>query len=210
MNHSEDLQEQIAEYRAANAARRARAFIDCPDYVLGQPLNPINPKTWTMLCASQSRFLLGQDVMEGDVRNYIWFHSKLFTFGMWAPLLKWFALLRLNYVLGKKNDVDWYSAAIALAASDISAHIEDAIADASKGGNEGSPGPCLEAQLSHLFAEKYGWHPKDTCGIPLRKLFQYVRCINPSDDDEGERQIRFAHLKKRNDELAAEKAAKPI
>lgn len=204
MEPTDELNQMIAEYRVATIARRARAFIDCPDYVLGLELLPLTPKTWTMLSASGSRFLAGGQPMEGDIRNYLWFHSRLFTLRPWlAPVMKWLALLRFNATLHRKRDIDWYCATVALAAASIYGVIEEALADAAKGGG-GAPGPCLEAQLIHLCAKEYGWLPERTQATPLRHLFQLVRCINPEETEEGERQVRFDFLKKKQAE--AEKA----
>lgn len=211
MDHSEDLQQQIAEYRAANAARRARAFIDCPDYVLGLPVRQMTLPTWTMLHATGCRFVAGGVPLEGDVRNYLWFHSRLFTQGRFAKPLKWLALLPFSSALHRKKDEDYYCTVIAMAIVDIKNLIAETFADAPKGRQrDGSAAPaCLEAQLVHLFTKEYGWSTEKIKRTPLAQLLQLARCFGIDEDDEGERNIRFAHLKKRNNELADEKAAQP-
>ncbi len=205
-----ELNQEIAAYRKATIERRARAFIDCPDHVMGIEVLPITPRTWTMLTASGSRFMLGGQPMEGDIRNYLWFHSRLFKVPRWvasASWLKWFALLRFNVMLHRQKDVNWYCATVALAGSSIAGILDEAMADAAKGG-AGSPGPCLEAQLIHVCAKEYGWSPERTRETPLRYMFQYVRCMNPDDDDSGEQRVRFAHLEKWNAILQQQKAEK--
>lgn len=211
MNHSEDLQEQIAEYRTANAARRARAFIDCPDYVLGLPVRQMTLPTWTRLHACGSRFVNGGVPLEGDIRNYLWFHSRLFTTGIFAKPLKWLALLPFSAIVHRRRDEDYYCTVIAMGIVDIKNIIAETFEDAPRGKNrDGSAPPaCLEAQLIHLFVKEYGWTTEKIRTTPLAQLLQLARCFSLDEDDEGERNIRFAHLKKRNDELAAEKAAQP-
>jgi hypothetical protein len=170
MTPTESLQKAISEHREAVAARRARAFIDCPDYVLGMPVRPVTPSSWTMLHAVGSRLLTDETPLEGDVRNYLWFHSRLFTLSpFWAPVLKWVALLRFSAVLHRRrNDVEWYVATIATAINDIRGILSDALADAPTGGRSCAPGPCMEAQLVHFCASTYGWSEASSRATPLR------------------------------------------
>lgn len=207
MDHTEELQQAIAEYRTATSARRARSFVDCGDCAAGINVLPITPRTWTMLHATGNRLICGGQPMEGDVRNYLWFHSPLFTTGALARPLKWFALLRFSALLHRNKDEDWYCATLALITADLAAIVEEAVADAPSSGEGGAPGPCFEAQLIHIISAAYHWSPEYIREQPLRKLMQYVRCINPDDDDAGERRIKYAHLRKRN---AAHLAAQPV
>lgn len=209
---TEALQHAIAAYRSEVSARRARAFIDCPDTVLGLSLRPVTPPTWTMLQAIGSRLLTADTPLEGDVRNYLWFHSRLFALStaLRPPpsavrLFKWLALLPFSARLHQRRDIDWYAATLATAINEIRGLLSDALADAPRGDRACSPGPCLEAQLIHFCAVQYGWSPAQTRATPLRQLMQYVRAATPTDDDEGERDIRFAHLRQRNAELQAAK-----
>jgi hypothetical protein len=65
----------------------------------------------------------------------------------------------------------------------------------------------LEAQLVHHCAATYGWSPARTAAESLPRLLQLLAAAMPRpDDDPAEREIRFAHLKKRNEELAPERA----
>lgn len=211
MTPTEKLQREIADHRASVSARRARAFIDCPDYVLGMPVRPVTPATWTMLQAVGSRLLTAATPLEGDIRNYLWFHSRLYMPTAWwtvPTFAKWGALFRFNTVLHQRSDVDWYAAVIATAANEIRGILSDAIADAPTGGRSCAPGPCLEAQLIHFCGSTYHWPAALTQRTPLRRLFQLVRSALPAnEDDEAERNIRFAHLRARNAELAAQRAA---
>jgi len=206
MNHTEELQQQIAEYRKEVTARRARAFIDCPDYLFKHELKPLTPKTWTMLHASGNRFLCGGMPLEGDIRNYIWYSSPWFTMeGRFIKNRKWASLLWWNTILHSRKDEDWYVATLALAGAEIAGIVHETLADAPTGGKNTSPGPCLEAQFIHLCAVEYGWAPEYTREQPLKKLFQLRRNFDTTEDDEGERQIRFAHLRKINEEIRLER-----
>lgn len=218
------LQSAIAAYRTEVAARRARAFVDCPDTVLGLNVQPVTPPSWTLLQAIGSRLLTDEIPLEGDIRNYLWFHSPLFALAEgWrriAPkplaevghrLLKWFALLRFSALLHRQPDSDWYAATLATAVNEIRGILSDALADAPSGGRACAPGPCMEAQLIHFFSTQYRWSPERIRATPLRQLMQLVRAAAPADtDDEGERQIRFAHLRQRNAELEKSRSASPL
>ena len=202
MDPTDELQSQIDEYREATISRRARAFIDCPDTVAGMTVRPITPRTWTMMHATGNRLICGGQPMEGDIRNYLWFHSPLFTQSRFlARPMKWLALLGFSAVLHRRRGYDWYAATLALVGAQLAGIVQEAVADAPKGGGEGSPGPCLEAQITHVLSSAYHWPVEQIRALPLRHAFQLIRCINPDDDDEAERSIRFAHLRKRNAEM---------
>lgn len=161
-----------------------------------------------MLHATGNRLICSGQPLEGDLRNYIWFHSPLFTdSGRFAKARKWAALLKFNVMLHRKRNADWYAACLALMETEIVRIISDALADAPTGGRATSPGPCMEAQFIGLFAKEYGWTPEYTSAQPLRKLFQLRRNFDHTGDDEGERRIRFAFLRERNAELAKERDA---
>ena len=202
-----DINVRIEEYRAEVIARRARAFVDCPDYALGIELKPITPKTWTMLHATGNRLICGGGPpLEGDFRNYVWFHSSRFTAsGRFAKFKKWLALVPFNVMLRKRRGKDWYVACLALMGTELERIVIETLADAPTGGRPTSPGPCMEAQFIGLFAKEYGWSAEYTREQPLRKLFQLRRNFGAEDDDEAERRIRFQYLRERNAELAKEK-----
>jgi hypothetical protein len=204
-DHTQQLRQRIAAHRASVSARRARAYVDCPDYVLGCACRPLTPPTWTMLHATGNRLATGGVPLEGDLRNYLWFHSRLFLLAAWLPALlaralKWLALLPFSVTLHRRRDPDWYAATLALAGAEIRAIIAEALADAPAGdGRDCAPGPCLQAQFEHFCAERYGWAPAFTSRQPLRRLFQLRRCLDAAtDDDPEERAIRYAHLRERN------------
>lgn len=204
MTPTEELQEKIADYRAEVIARRARAFVDCPDYACGLEIAPLTPKVWTMLHASGNRLICGGgEALESDLRNYVWFTSPLFTDrGPFRKLRKWLALIGFNGLLHHKRTEEWYIATLALFGVELSRIIAETLADAPTGGRSMSPGPCMEAQFIHLFAVEYGWTPEYTREQPIRKLLQLRRNFDTSDDDDGERRVRFEHLRKRNAALA--------
>lgn len=206
-------QDQINEYRKANAARRSRAFCEGPDRVLGLAVRPMTLATWTRLHALGSRFVCGGTPLEGDVRNYLWLHSRLFTESrLLARPLRWLALLPFSAFLHRQKDVDYYCATIALASADIYGIIAEVFADAPTGTRrDGSPPQgCLEAQLTHLFAKEYRWPVAYIRAQPLARLIQLARQFSDESEDPTERAIKFAHLRRRNEELAREREARKI
>ena len=216
VDHTSTLRREISAHRSAVAARRARAFIDCPDRVLGLPVRPLTVATWTMLHATGSRFLLGGTPMEGDVRNYLWFHSRLFPLALLLPapcslLLKWLALLPFTAVIRlHPTSVNHYCAVIARATDDIHGILAEAFAEAPAPGNRDGTAPagCLEAQLLHLFVSEYGWTPSQVRALPLARLLQLARQFSDPGDDPSEQAIKWAHLSRRNDALRQERELK--
>lgn len=213
----------LLEYRARTAKRRAAAFCDVPDYVLDIPVQPLTPATFSMLFAAGNAFVTGASPQERDVREYLWFHSDLWVHGAaadwWqrkrralAPLE--FALWpRVRRWLGLKPDRNHVTALLALAIADIQELLENAFADApAKSARPTKSVASLEGFFVHEFASAYGWPPERTRHTPLRQLMQLHRCIRAARgdelDDQGEAEILAAHLKARNDALAAERAKK--
>lgn len=210
----------LLEYRAVTAKRRAIAFCDAPEFVLGTEVLPLTPATFSMLYAMGSAFVMGGAAQEFDVRNYLWFHSRLYAHcGIpdWRKR-KREALRRLSFELnqpwrkwvGLKPSVHRYTAVLAIAVSEIKQLVEEAFADSpAKSGRPGKPVATLEAFFIHEFAMAYRWGPEQTRHFPLRQLIQLHRCIragrgeDPSDD--GEDRIYYEHLRARNEALAAQR-----
>lgn len=204
------LSASLAAYHAGAAQRRACATVPGPDYVLGLPVRPLTAPSYTRLAAIASPFLTGETAHEGDIRNYLWFHSRLFTTTPWlARPLRWLALLRFSAQLHRRGrrDETYAAGILALARADIRAGLEAALADAPAGDDKGDPpGATLEIQLIHLFTRDARWPLARVRRTPLRILFQYLRCMNPGPD-RGELAVKAAHLRARNAALAAQRAA---
>lgn len=204
----------LSEIRKRAALRRSAAFCPGLDYVLGIPCRPISPATYSMLHSTGSRFLHGGEPMEGCIRNYLWFHSPQFVPAdhphakrirrrALAPFMRvlvgpWLARFAIRRLQPHR-----YTVVLALAATDIAAHLEEAFIDAPEGsGKPGAPVAGLEAQLVDLFAREYGWQPKQTSATPMRQIFQLVRCIKAHNGDEindaAESALLAAHLRAKN------------
>lgn len=211
---------QLLEYRARALARRAEAFCDAPEFVIGIPVNPLTPATFSMLLATKSAFLSGGSATENDVINYLWFHSPLYSHtGVqgWRQR-KRLALARYSFEMGQpwrkwvglKPDRNRQRSALVNAITEIRKLVTDAFADApAASGRPGKPIATLEAFFIHEFAVAYHWMPEQTRHTPLRQVIQLHRCIRSSRGDEvsddGEDRILAEHLRKRNDALAAER-----
>lgn len=174
-----------------------------------------------MLLAIGSRFICGGRPTEGDVRNYLWFHSPRYShFGVagWQrrkaralrPLENalanpWHRLVR------RPLDRERYSVMMILAVSEIGSLVDEAFADCpADTGMPGAPIATMEAQLIHRFAMDYRWEPERTRHTPLKQLFQLTRCIraNNGEDvrDQGEIKILEAHLQRRLADIQAKSA----
>lgn len=206
---------ELVAYREAASRRRAAAFCDAPDYVLGQEVRPLTPRTFSMLVAVDCHFILGGRATEGDVRNYLWFHSPRWRHAgtpRWQsekrralrPLFRELAS-PWRRVLGLPLDMPRYAAALALAVADIRRLVEDAFADCPAGSGDGAAIATLEAQLVSAFARELHWPADYTRNQPLRQLFQLLRCLRSArgEDvgDRGEQEILAAHLRRRQEEI---------
>lgn len=210
----------LVEYRAAATRRRATAFCDAPEYVVGIPVMPLTPRTYSMLAAVGSHFVWGGQPTEGDVRNYIWFHSRDWShIGIpgWqrkkARALRPLVRQLVNPVrraMGFPLEIGRYGATLALAIVDIHGLIVDAFADSpGPAGKGGEAVATLEAQMVNIFAQEYHWSADVTRNVPIRQLFQFLRCLRSGrgEDiaDRGEQQILSAHLRRRQELLDKKK-----
>ncbi len=213
----------LLEYRAQQVHRRAVAFCDAPEYVLGTRVLPLTPRTFSMLYAVRSAFLFGGPQLEQDIRTFVWFHSPLYCHaGGWFPRLrKRVALARLSLALnqpwrralGLEWTVNHYLGGVAIAKSEVKQIIDDAFADApAKSARSGKSIASLEGFFTHEFAVAYGWTPERTRNTPLRQLVQLHRCIRTARgedvSDEGEAKILANHLLAKNAALKAERDAR--
>jgi hypothetical protein len=207
---------ELGEYLANTARRRAEAFCDAPQYVLGMEVGPLTPRTYSMLYATRSAFVVGGSVTERDVRNFVWFHSKLHChYGKcYQGILKWWALrkLRANLsplwcrLLRLKPPVHRYVATLAICSAEIQALVQEAFADSPpRSAGAQRPIACAQAYFVYEFAAACGWTPERTSNTPLRQLIQLHRCVKAARgqevQDDGEEQIEADYLRRRNIEL---------
>lgn len=209
----------LLEYREATAKRRAEAFCDVPDYVLGTPVKPLTPATFSMLYALKSAFIF--DTAKAgpvDVINFLWIHSPLhshtgvrgwrsrkrkairsFVFELTQPWRKW---------LGLPLDPNRYNAVLNLAVADIRRICDEAFADSpARSGRPAKPIATLEAFLIHEFAAAYRWEPERTRHEPIKRLLQLHRCIcaarGEETTDDGEDRIWAEHMDQKQAEFDA-------
>lgn len=211
--------------RRAKVQRRAHAMCTGAEYVLGIRVLPMTLPSFSLLLAHGSPFLLGGQPREGDVRNYLWFHSPHyvdstcphwervkrdalapFTRHLTSPWRKWFGL---------RPDFPRYAAALALAITDIRALTDFDFADvAGNYGRGGAPVASLHAQMLNSFSQAYpSWTREQIESTPLRVLFQLDRALAASrgkevPDDDEEAQLA-AHIRARQAALDAAKNSEP-
>lgn len=202
----------LVEYRAGLLQKHAAAFCDVPEFVMGCPVQPITPRTFSMLIASRNRFVVGgAGPGFDDVVNFIWIHSPLYavpgSFG-WRSrkrmALKSFVReIRQPWRrwVGLKPRMERQAGIMVLALGEIRTLIADAFACSSAGNSDGPTPGSLDAQMVNLFAAAYSWEPEQTRNTPLAQLFQLARCLSVSRGgkftDRNEENIIAAHLARR-------------
>jgi hypothetical protein len=189
----------VARYQTSR--RRAAAMCLPDDLVMGLYLRPITPASFSMLLATGNAFTLaGIEPRIADIRDYIWFHSSGFTTDLTrAKAEKSAVMAKLErhalppwraWRYSRASRLSIRSMAYALAGNQIAEIVAESFADApppSSGG--GGVGASLEAQFIDLFAREYGWEPERISATPIRQLYQFLRCINPTDYDADEARI---------------------
>lgn len=214
---------ELTEYRRAAAQRRAEAFCVVPRTVMGVRVHPVTPATFSALFAMRSPFVFKRSADAGDVAAFLWLHSPAYVHtgiqgwkrakaAALAPyaraLWPWWRRVTL-----RRAEQARAVAVVAMACAQIDEMIEEAFADApAEAGRPQAPVATLEAFMIHEFAISYNWPPERTRGTALAQLMQLHRCIRIARGrditDEKEDRIHAAHLRKRQDRIDAEKAAK--
>lgn len=215
------LNKRIAEHRETVSRRRAEWFCPGPDFVLGIPCDPITPRSYTMLQATESEFVLGGTPLEGSIRNYVWFHSPHFVTADHPDVAKRRRLALAPFerqVLGprwarlflRRFKARRYTAILAMAIDDIAAIVRSTFIDVPSSSKDSGPSSgCLESQLIYLFARELGWVPERTSNTPLRRLFQLIAVMTAAKgeyQDPSEAEMIAEYLRKRN----ADKLNQPI
>lgn len=211
----------LVEYRERAAARRAAAFCDIPDTVLGIPVEPLTPRSYSRMFASRSTFIFGKAdevPSEDDVINFLWFHSAGFVLPghpEWEArkrraLAPWRRAINPPWrrAVGLGASTARRASAMAIAVSEITAIIDDAFADAPGATEGGQPIASLAAHFVHEFSNSYpSWTVERIMGTPLAQLFQLYRCAARQRGidvrDRREDAILHAHLRLRNEAIRA-------
>ncbi len=198
----------IAVRRAAHQ-RRAAACALVPDRVLGRPLHPITPATWSLLVGTNSAFVSTGPATEADVRNYWLFHQPEFDADRpkAGPWVRFLAFWRLARALGPAKSAEAGRALrLAQAIAEIRAIVDETFADTPMPGDRdpGAPPPlasALEPQFLDLFATRYAqWPlPRPIRHTPLRILTQLARCVDRATYfDRAEAALDEAYLRELN------------
>lgn len=225
----------VFAYRAEATRRRAAAFCDAPESVCAVPVQPLTPRTFSMLLAMGNRFICATagETLE-DVVDYLWLHAADYTHtGVqgWsvrkrahlAPFMRqltqpWRAGWRgavWKLIRGRKagSHVEHAAAVMVIAITEIRALVAEGFADTTAAtGNPGAPIATLEAHFIHNMATAYGWDAERTRNTPLKQLFQLDRCqrraAGDAVPDRGEQALMAAHLAARQAAIdAAQKDA---
>lgn len=185
----EEYEAQIAEIRDAAAKRRAAAWAQVPETVLGLELNPITPAIYSLLVATENAYVFGRVPQESDLRNFVWFCSPYFKPDSPILSLRWkpWQMYKLNRTLGaftkKRVRNKIVMERFYKACRQIHEIIHNTFKDGAGGGESGLPlAASLEAQMIDIFARQYlSWPlPKPVRHTPIKQLNQLARCIDRS------------------------------
>lgn len=185
---------RIAKARADAHVRRASAWANVPETVLGIPLRPITPASASLLMGIRNAFIAGIPPIEADVKNFILFHSL--DFDPLNPSPRFWKRLKIR-VRTDKALCPWNTPKarqkgiratnFLRACQEIRAIVEETWADAlPPDSDDGALPPAtvlmasLQAQLYHSFAKEYAFWPLPQAieHTPLRQLFQLLRCAD--------------------------------
>jgi hypothetical protein len=171
----EIIWKDVPEYRAAydrqNLARDSAFFLD-HEIIAGIRVRPFSARHFTLLETAGSPFLCGGHPDAADVALFLWVVCFIFQPGNKRERDKFVRSCRKVR----------YSVAV----PQIDEYISDAIYDA-PGGNTVpfKPGPVSWlATFVDLIAREYHWPEEIILDMPLKRFFQYLRCIRRHYDPD--------------------------
>jgi hypothetical protein len=180
------LFDTIPGYREAvraEAASRLESFLDASDLLCGVEVLPMNARHLAILELGRNSFVTGGAQHLGDLLPFMWVLSPSFPQkGKRNKILRQLRKLQVSRLIEA-----------------ISKYIEEVFADAPATGRSGETIPWVAwpAHLVDVFGCEYHWPDHLTLGMPLKRAFQYLRCIqrrnspqslmfNPSDKVRGQ------------------------
>jgi hypothetical protein len=171
----------LAEARKRESESWDEAFIDAPEFICGIEVLPFTLDALALLSGARNAFLKGGPITPGTVALFIWGMSpervvalrwrngiELFSRRLGAFV---FNRMRKRFVkrLRNLNAED--------AATAIEAYLDEALADAPKGGGRGGEAPfwSVYAGVVGLLAGEFGWTEKEIMSMRTKRVFQYLK-----------------------------------
>ncbi len=192
-----DLLDQIPGYREAldrESQSRRGAFLGLPEIICGLSVLPLTLSHLLLLQFAGSPFILtGRTPTPGEIAQFLWIVSPQYDRVRELPADTWeFRRTRWRFLRSIRK-LDYVSVC-----KSISVYVDESFQD--------SPGGSGENRIEHYsgvasivaaIAAELHWSEAEILRIPLKRIFQYQRCIikrhdskaiffNPSDRIRGE------------------------
>lgn len=164
---------EYAEAREREETARDAAFVLEHDDICGVPVKPLSLRHFTLLVAIGSPFVCAGELTATEAARFIWIVSAVRCRNDTAQARDRFlkSIRGLNFVH---------------ACQGISRYLDEAFQDSPGGGSSNRPlSTSFAAVLVDMIAREYGWRESDILDMPLRRLFQYLRCIRHHHDPDA-------------------------
>jgi hypothetical protein len=163
---------------------RDASFLDLTTDICGVPIRQMTPRDLLILDGIGNPLMAGGLPSPAELAEFLWLLSPRYVFG--SSLRRFMfglSIRRLNYLEAVK--ACWR-------------YIEETFQDSpGSSGVSAMPYAGWCAYLVNTIAINYGWNDDATLNMPLKKLFQYLKCIrrhhdphapmhNPSDKVKGD------------------------
>lgn len=150
---------------------RAVSFLDAPENICGVSVKPLTLSHVALLEAAQSPYIVGGPVTAEDTLLFLWVVSTQFVAGD----------------IGARDAfyMSWLHLSIDGTRDAIQDYVEEAFQDA-PGGKQGGDSPYgWAASFVDAIASEYGWLEREILCLPLKRVFQYCRCIRRRHDPKA-------------------------
>jgi len=163
---------------------RDASFLDLTTDICGVEIRQMTPRDWLILEGVENPLMAGDMPSPPQLAQFLWLLSPRYKPN--APIRR--------YLFGRKiSNVNYLSAIRA-----CWKYVEETFQDSpGSSGQNSTPYAGWTAYLVNRVALNYGWSECEILNIPLKRLFQYMKCItrhhdpktpvhNPSDKVKGD------------------------
>lgn len=156
---------------------RDAAFLSLTTSICGVAIRQLTVRDIVILDGIGSPFLCGGPHSVQDAARFLWLMSPLYCSGWWPAF-------RFGRRCRKIDDTQLTSG--------IDRYLEDTFQDApgKKAGADGPDFASFAAHLVHRLASAYGWSIDEIMRVPLKVIFQQLKCIRHEREEKPELRSR--------------------
>lgn len=160
----------LSEAVSRENATRDAAFLDIETDICGIKIRQMTSRDLLILDGLDNGLVQGRTPTGNDIAHFLWRLSPSHREN--APIRRWFFVRRVRRLV--------YSKAVEACERYLNTTFQD-----SPGGGVSRPFASWVSHIVDLIASTYGWGEETILNEPLRRIFQYERCIRRHNNPEA-------------------------